>query len=53
MEGRVLLTHHWGFVLLNVYAPALTIEEDIKRRMAIKMELFKVCSTNEGQAWRV
>ncbi len=41
-EGRVLLTDHGAFVLVNVYGPAISSEERAEERMAFKMQFYRV-----------
>lgn len=49
-EGRIIATDHGQFVLINIYAPALTSEENFEERVDFKMKWYKVqhqlyCST--------
>lgn len=41
-EGRVVLTDHGAFVLLNLYAPCISGEAKGKERMVYKMAFFEV-----------
>ncbi|GMH41645.1 hypothetical protein BSKO_09555 [Bryopsis sp. KO-2023] len=40
-EGRFLATDHGEFVLINVYAPAITSEEKVEERMDFKLRWYK------------
>eukprot|EP00775_Hariotina_reticulata_P013000 gene13000-13129_t len=46
-EGRVLITDHGLFLLVNLYGPALTSEEKLEERLAFKLNFYKVLE------WRV
>lgn len=41
-EGRVLMTDHGGFVLVNVYGPAISTEESAEERYAFKLRFYEV-----------
>ena len=41
-EGRVVLTDHGGFVLVNVYGPAISTEDSAEERYAFKLQFYKV-----------
>ncbi|KAK9830809.1 hypothetical protein WJX74_008240 [Apatococcus lobatus] len=40
-EGRCLLTDHGDFVLGNIYAPAMTSEENAEERFQYRMQFYK------------
>lgn len=44
-EGRCLLTDHGDFVLGNIYAPAMTSEENAEDRFQYRMQFYKVCQS--------
>lgn len=41
-EGRVVMTDHGAFVLINVYGPAISSEERLEDRFAFKLQLYEV-----------
>lgn len=41
-EGRVVMTDHGAFVLINVYGPAISSEERLEDRFAFKLQLYQV-----------
>lgn len=41
-EGRVVITDHGAFVLVNVYGPAISTEESAEERYAFKLQFYKV-----------
>ena len=41
-EGRVILTDHGAFVLINVYGPAISTEDSAEERYAFKLQFYKV-----------
>jgi AP endonuclease-2 len=41
-EGRVVITDHGCFVLVNVYGPAITSEESAEERYAFKLRFYEV-----------
>lgn len=41
-EGRVILTDHGAFVLVNVYGPAISTEDSAEERYAFKLQFYKV-----------
>lgn len=43
-EGRVVITDHGAFVLVNVYGPAITSEESAEERYAFKLRFYEVCT---------
>ncbi|BDA45375.1 probable DNA-(apurinic or apyrimidinic site) lyase 2 [Coccomyxa sp. Obi] len=40
-EGRVVITDHGAFVLVNVYGPAITSEESAEERYAFKLRFYE------------
>lgn len=41
-EGRVLVTDHGQFILVNLYGPALTCEERVEERLTFKLRFYQV-----------
>ena len=41
-EGRVIMTDHGAFVLVNVYGPAISTEDSAEERYAFKLQFYKV-----------
>lgn len=41
-EGRVVMTDHGAFILVNVYGPAISSEERLEDRFAFKLQLYQV-----------
>ena len=41
-EGRAVVTDHGAFVVINIYVPALSIEEKIEERFEFKMRFLAV-----------
>lgn len=41
-EGRALVTDHGLFLLVNLYGPALSIEEKFEERLAFKRDFYRV-----------
>ncbi len=41
-EGRVIMTDHGAFVLINVYGPAISTEDSAEERYAFKLQFYKV-----------
>ena len=41
-EGRVILTDHGAFVLVNVYGPAISTEDSAEERYAFKLQFYRV-----------
>lgn len=43
-EGRVMMTDHSAFILINVYGPAISTEESAEERYAFKLRFYEVGS---------
>ncbi len=41
-EGRVVITDHGAFVLVNVYGPAISSEESAEERFDFKLRFYQV-----------
>lgn len=41
-EGRVVITDHGPFLLVNLYGPALTSEERVEERLPFKLNFYQV-----------
>lgn len=50
-EGRVVITDHGAFVLINVYGPAITSEESAEERYAFKLRFYEVSTFPRIIAW--
>lgn len=47
-EGRVVMTDHGGFVVVNVYGPAISTEESAAERYAFKLRFYQVHAAPAG-----
>eukprot|EP00951_Prasinocladus_malaysianus_P000844 scaffold5913_cov34-Prasinocladus_malaysianus.AAC.2 len=43
-EGRAVMTDHGGFVLINLYGPALSMEDNYEERFRFKLRFYEVRS---------
>lgn len=41
-EGRAIVTDHGAFVLINLYGPALSMEESLEERLKFKLRFYEV-----------